>query len=90
MVVERYIMEKSGFEIGRWMNVNLLDVLVEFATWKRISIARICRDYKIAPATVYRLLASIQEWFVPSEPMSKRIVPKPELKRVLKEVGVER
>lgn len=90
MVVERYIMQKTGFEIGRWMNVNLLDVLVEFATWKNISIARICRDYKISPSTTYRLLASIEEWFIPSEPMSKRIVPKPELKRVLKEAGVER
>jgi len=90
MVVERYIMQKVGFEVGRSMNVNLLDVLVEFATWKNISIDRICRDYKVSPTTTYRLLTEIKEWFMPSEAMSKKIIPKPELRRVLKEAGVER
>jgi len=90
MVIERYIMHKSGFEVGRWMDTNLLAVLVEFASWKDLTIERIARDYKIAPATVYRLLIEIKDWFVPSEPMSKRLIPKPELKRVLKEAGVER
>lgn len=90
MVIERYIMHKSGFEVGRWLDTNLLATLVEFASWKNISIERICRDYKISPATVYRLLTEIKDWFVPSEPMSKRLIPRPELKRVLKEAGVER
>lgn len=90
MVIERYITHKAGFEVGRWMDTNLLAVLVEFASWRNISIERIARDYKISPSTVYRLLNEIKEWFVPSEKMSKRLVPKPELKRVLKEAGVER
>ncbi len=90
MTIERHIMQKSGFEVGRWMDSNLLAVLVEFASWKNISIERICRDYKIRPATAYRLLTEIKDWFVPSEPMSKRLVPKPELRKVLKEAGVER
>jgi hypothetical protein len=90
MTVEKYITEKSGFEIGRSLNVNLLDVLVEFASWKNISIARIARDYKISASTVYRLLAEIKEWFEAGEPMTKKLVPKPELKRVLREAGVER
>ncbi|GAI08015.1 unnamed protein product, partial [marine sediment metagenome] len=90
MVVERYVMHKSGFEVGRWLDTNLLAVLVEFASWKNINIERICRDYKISPSTTYRLLTEIKDWFVPAEPMSRRLVPKPELKRVLKEAGVER
>lgn len=90
MVVERYIMHKTGFELGRWMDTNLAAVLVEFATWKGVSIERIARDYKISPATTYRLLNEIKEWFEPSESMSKRLKPKPELRRVLKEAGVER
>uniref|UniRef100_A0A6H2A569 Uncharacterized protein n=1 Tax=viral metagenome TaxID=1070528 RepID=A0A6H2A569_9ZZZZ len=90
MTVERYIMTKVGFELGRWMNVNLLDVLVEFATWKNITINRICRDYKISPSTTYRLLSEINEWFVSDQVMTKKITPKPELRRILKEAGVER
>jgi len=90
MVIERYVTDKSGFEVGRYFNTNLLAVLVEFASWKDINIERIARDYKIAPSTVYRLLAEIKEWFIPSEPYTKRLVPKPELKKVLKEAGVER
>ncbi len=90
MIVERYIMHKTGFETGRWMDNNLAAVLVEFATWKNISIDRIARDYKISPTTTYRLLADIRDWFKESEVKSKMLVPKPELKRILKEAGVER
>lgn len=90
MIVERYITHKVGFEVGRWMDTNLLAVLVEFASWKHINIERISRDYKIAPATVYRLLIEIKDWFEPSEAMSKRLVPKPELKRILKEAGARK
>jgi len=90
MTVERYIMHKIGFETGRWMDNNLAAVLVEFATWKNINIDRIARDYKISPSTVYRLLAEIKDWFKESEVKSKMLVPKPELKRILKEAGVER
>ncbi len=90
MTVERYVFSKSGFETGRWMNNNLCAVLVEFASWKHINIERIARDYKVSPSTVYRLLAEIKEWFIDSEVKSKMLIPKPELKRVLKEAGVER
>lgn len=90
MVVERYIMHKTGFETGRWMDNNLAAVLVEYATWKNVNIERISRDYKISPSTTYRLLAEIREWFKESEVRSKMLVPKPELKRILKEAGVER
>lgn len=90
MTVERYIFRKSGFETGRWMDSNLAAVLVEFASWKNINVERISRDYKISPSTVYRLLADIKEWFVESQVKSKLLIPKPELKQVLKEAGVER
>ncbi|MBA7567277.1 hypothetical protein ES708_08986 [subsurface metagenome] len=89
MTVERHITSKSGFETGRTMNTNLMAVLVEFASWKKISIDRIARDYKVSPSTVYRLLAEIKEWFQPGEPMSKRLVPKEALKQILKEAGVK-
>lgn len=90
MTVERHILTKAGFEVGRRMDTNLLAVLVEFASWKNINIERIARDYKISPSTVYRLLNEIKLWFKTSEPMSKRLIPKPELKKILKEAGVER
>lgn len=90
MTVERYVMHKTGFEVGRWMDTNLAAVLVEFASWKNINIDRIARDYKISPSTVYRLLSNIKEWFVEDKVKSKMLVPKPELKRVLKEAGVEK
>jgi len=90
MTIERYIMTKVGFEVGRYMNTNLAATLVEFASWKNITIDRIARDYKISPATTYRLLAEIKEWFRADAVMAKKLIPKPELKRILKEAGVER
>lgn len=90
MSCERYLVTKTGFEVGRYFNTNLMAVLVEFASWPNVNVERIARDYKVSPTTVYRLLAEIKEWFIPSEPMSKLLVPKKELVRVLKEAGVER
>jgi len=90
MIIEKYIKSKYGFETGRSVSTNLLAVLVEFATWNPVTIDRICRDYKVSSATAYRLLSEIKEWFEPSETKSKRLVPKPELKRILKEVGGDR
>jgi len=90
MTVERYVMHKTGFEIGRWMDTNLAAVLVEFASWKNVNIDRIARDYKISPSTVYGLLVQIKEWFREDSVKSKMLVPRPELKKVLKEAGVER
>jgi len=90
MTIERHIMTKFGFETGRYMNTNLAATLVEFASWKNISIDRIARDYKISPATTYRLLSEIKEWFRADPVMAKKLIPKPELKKILKEAGVER
>ena len=90
LTIERHIFRKSGFETGRWMDSNLAAVLVEFASWRNINVERIARDYKISPSTVYRLLAEIKEWFSESHVKSKTLIPKPELKQVLKEAGVER
>lgn len=90
MTVERHIFRKSGFETGRWMDTNLAAVLVEFASWKNVNIDRIARDYKVSPATVYRLLLEIKEWFVESQTKAKMLIPKKELNQVLKEAGLER
>jgi hypothetical protein len=90
MTVERHVFRKHGFETGRWMDSNLAAVLVEFASWRNINVERIARDYKVSPSTVYRLLSEIKEWFVESQVKSKLLIPKPELKQVLKEAGVER
>lgn len=90
MVIERYVCHKTGFEVGRWMNTNLMAVLVEYASWRNLSFERICRDYKISLSTVYRLLSEIDEWFVKDPTQQKHLIPKRELTRVLKEAGVER
>lgn len=90
MTIERYIMHKTGFEVGRWMDTNLCAVLVEYASWRNVNIDRIARDYKISSSTVYHLLSNISEWFKEDTVRAKMLVPKPELKRVLREAGVER
>lgn len=90
MTIEKYIKSKSGFETGRSLNTDLLAVLVEYASWRDVNIARICRDYKVSEATCYRLLSRITDWFNVDATMTKRLVPRQELKKVLKEAGVER
>jgi len=90
MTIERHVCRKLGFEVGRYFDTNLAAILVEFASWKNISIERISRDYKISPATAYSLLSNIRDWFDTDETMSKKLIPKPSLRRILKEAGVER
>lgn len=90
MTAERHIMTKTGFEVGRYMDTNRSAVLVEFASWKDINMDRISRDYKISPSRAYDLLANVTDWFEPNPVMTKSLKPKPALKKVLKEAGVER
>lgn len=87
MATEKYTKEKNQFEGERYFRTNLLAVLVEFASWKDINVARIGRDYKVTESTVYRLLSDIHEWFKLDDAMSKKLIPSVELARVLKEVG---
>lgn len=62
MALEYYLFTKSEFEKGRMFDSNLCAMLVEFASWPRVDIARIARDYKLRPSTIYRILQNMDGW----------------------------
>jgi energy-coupling factor transporter ATP-binding protein EcfA2 len=87
MILEKYLFTKSGFEEGRILDKNLCAVIVELASWPRVDINRIVRDYKVSPSTAYNLIHSLNGWV---SLMDGAIKPNENLKKILRELGVAR
>ena len=87
MIAERYLFTKTGFEEGRVFDKNLASLIVEFASWSRVDVDRIVRDYKVSPSTAYRLLHSLNGWL---ELKSGSVLPSESLKKILREIGVRK
>lgn len=63
MTIERHIVEKKGLETNRMFNLDLLAMLVELASWENLTVARVCRDYKVNPTTVLGVLRKLENYF---------------------------
>lgn len=85
MILERYLFTKSDFETGRKLEVNLAALLVELASWKKPNVERICKDYKISPSTVYKLLHTVDTWIKLDKGY---IFPTEVLQKILREIGI--
>jgi len=85
MLIERYLFTKSGFEEGRELDKNLASMLVEFASWSKLDVERITRDYKVSPSTAYKLLHSMSSWV---KVENGYVTATDALKKILKEIGV--
>jgi hypothetical protein len=62
MALERFLLEKTGFETNIWFRDNVFCILSELASFNDLTVEQICRDYHISPSTVYRLLEQNKEW----------------------------
>jgi len=76
-----------GFEEGRNFQNNLYCVLVELASHGEPSIGTICEDYKVSPATVERILATMPEWVWVKTNSPRRAMPTDDTARVLEIIG---
>ena len=87
MIIEKYLFSKNGFEDGRIFDKNLCAVIVELASWSRVDINRIVRDYKVSPTTAYNLVRAMNNWI---DLNVGKVEPNENLQKVLREIGVRK
>jgi len=89
LTLERYLVDKFSFESGRVFKNNILAVMIEVASWNKLTVHRVARDYKLTPKRAGELLSALGTGVITADPFSGVIKPSDDLKRVLKEAGVE-
>lgn len=85
--IERYLIQKLSLEEGRIFAGDLLAMLVEMASWPNLTIERICRDYRVTPDVVTRILKGMPEWFQVEATGRGKITCAPKLFEILKLAG---
>lgn len=87
LLIEPYLIDKYGFESARFFKSDFLAILVEFATYKNLSISTICRDYKVSREMVVSKLRELGEEYISIDTESKTISPAPKMLKILEEGG---
>jgi len=85
--LEQYLIDKLAFEYGRIFKSDFLAILVEFATYGKLSIDTICRDYKVSPQMVVSKLKEMGEQYITIDTESKTLLPSPAMVEILNFTG---
>lgn len=88
VALERHLVSKFELDAHRHFNTNLLALVIELASWNRLTIRRICRDYKCDPPTVYRVIEGLKDYFAIGLDGPDIITVLPKAKEILREAGV--
>lgn len=85
--LERYLIDKFSFESGRNFKNNMLAIMIEMASWEKLTVHRVARDYKLSVRRAGELLTQFGEGALTADMFSGVIKPTEDLKRVLREAG---
>jgi len=87
LILERYLLEKSGFESGIYFHNNAYCILVELATHKtNLTVETVSVDYKMSYGNAARVLKTVPEWCILKNSPG-RVLPTKHALKVLKMVG---
>lgn len=75
MATEAFVFRKEGLGEGRTIDDTLLYLMVEWATHGAFTINDLCLDYKVSPATAYRVMSEHQAYWVPLGVKPERFAP---------------
>jgi len=85
--LEVNLVDTFGFEAGRVFNQNAYYLLVELASFQKVTLQQICVDYKVSMRTAERLINTVKEWCYLENKNGKVIQPTPYAKKILEESG---
>lgn len=86
--IEMDVLETVGFGESTSLDIGLLCLLTEFATYPTLTYGDIAQDMKMRERKVEALLGTMVEWFVKSGRDPVRLQPSPELLSILKKAGL--
>jgi len=88
LTLERYVTDKYGFESGRHFKSGMLAIMIEVASWPKLNIDRVARDYKLSPKRAGELVVEHGQGIITYNAFTQVLTPSDDLKRVLREAGV--
>ena len=88
LTVEMEVLESHGFGETVKLNVGLLYLLTEFASYPKLTYGDIAADMRMRERKVVDILESMVEWFHKTGRAPVELRPSPELLRVLKKAGI--
>ena len=88
LTVEMEVMESHGFGETVKLNVGLLYLLTEFASYPKLTYGDIAADMRMRERKVVDILETMVEWFQKTGRAPVKLSPSPELVRVLKKAGI--
>jgi len=86
MMLEYWLVGKTGFESGRYFLVNPYYILTVLASFKRPTLDTLRECFKVSRATAYKLLSSVSDYVELSLNSPKVLVAKPPAVEILKAV----
>jgi len=86
--LEVNLVDTFGFEAGRVFNQNAYYLLVELASFPKVTLQQICVDYKVSMRTAERLINTVKEWCYLESADGKVIKPTEYARKILEEAGV--
>ena len=89
LTLERYVTDKFGFETSRHFKSGLLAIMIEVASWPKLNIDRVARDYKLSPSRAAELVVEHGLGVITYNAFTKVLTPSDDLSRVLREAGVK-
>jgi len=87
MQLERYLIKSFGLETGRLFQNNLYCILVEIASFGEPTVEQICEDYKVSPATVDKVVATLEHYCFVKSGTHRRIAPTDVTKEMMEICG---
>lgn len=87
MRLEKFLVEKQGFETEKEFMHNHACMLTEFATYKEVTYDQIATDFFVSLRTVNRLLLTVRELVLPNPRDENKLIPTDIAVKVLKECG---
>jgi len=82
--VELAVMDRIGFSSGKLFKSDVLELITELATYERVTLGQLCRDFKMKPTRISERLQSLGEYFVTVDFTPKTIAASTSLKELLK------
>jgi len=86
MMLEYWLVGKTGFEAGRYFLVNPYYILTVLASFRRPTLDTLRECFKVSRATAYKLLSSVDDYVELSFNSPKVLVAKPPAAEILKAV----
>ena len=83
LYLENYLLDRFDLEGKLFFRNYDFAVLSQLATWGKIDLIKMCRDYKVSLRTIQRMLKETQVWYAHDKSSDRYVIPSAQAKEVM-------